>query len=174
MFNRQRKDDPAVAWDEVRTVIEETGGWVKHADNKVAILAATFGVSITVAATNLEPVLAFVKSGAATWGFGALVQAMLTSAIVTGVWAGMAVFARSAAPPADSRFAWPSLASQLSGSAVPEPQGRLEEAWAQARALAGIASKKYKCLRVAFFGFVVFVLSTAWVFAWATMHSLST
>lgn len=149
--------DDKMQFEHAKLAVTEFGGWIKNADAKVTILAASTGVIITLVASRAPDIVTVVESDA-IW------LRIFTTAAVTGFLLAAAgtfrsIFSaltpRTTSPGTANPFAWPSVAKFSDNQDPAFSTASTALAWAQAYELAKIAQAKYAAFSSAlrrFFG----------------------
>jgi hypothetical protein len=150
-------------------MIQETGGWIKNADTKTTVLAAAFGVSLTIAVARIAeatPMVIQLPSmiGAIVWFCSLTLLGVAVVAVGWNLYRTLLPHIESAGA---NRFAWPDLAAGRVPNAVPAADGALADAWLQVATLSGIANQKYRRLRVALKCFGIYLILLTWIVALA-------
>lgn len=156
---RRRKAERDFA--SAQLAVQEFGGWVRHADSKITVLAAAIGVSVTLLAarggavfavlaeTNLRP---WIQLAIILTGVGSLV---CIGAALRLVFLSLTPRLTASAP--GNPFSWPDVA-------VSPPRVRLsherhvEFAWQETEILASIALMKFVAFRRSLEWFLVSIV----------------
>lgn len=152
-------------WEPAKLALQEFSGWVKNADSKVTVVAASFGVSLTLAITQIVPAMGRVLAigGCVAQIWAGLLLAFVAAAVCTGTGIFMALVPRTPSAEAN-RFSWPDHATGAVVAATLNcsTEAAVADAWKQARALAVIGAEKFKWLRrtLVFFGAYLGLLMT--------------
>ena len=140
-------------------MIDQTAGWIRHADAKIAILTAAAGITAGALGAGIPDAVVAARAETPWSGLIAFLSATsLATAILTGVFVVLAIVARTQSTSPGNRFSWPDLASNGWKEGAPDAH---VEAKAQAAHLARLASIKFRHFNRAFSVFVVLLTLTA-------------
>ncbi len=136
-------------WEPAKLAVQEFSGWVKNADSKVTVVAAAFGVSLTLGISQVVPATGRVLAigGCAGQIWTGLLFAFIAAAVCTGTGIYMALVPRTQ-PAEANRFSWPDHASGAVVAADLDysTEAAVADAWKQAKVLAVIGAEKFKWL----------------------------
>jgi hypothetical protein len=157
---RPPKNEATANLDDAKFVIQETGGWIRHADAKVAILATVIGVVFGIGAAHGQLVFALFQKGG-WWSAGTAVLLTIALLSIFGILVStvIALVPRTHAGELPSRYSWPELARQRLAPA--SLLNREVEAWTQAMTLSRIAKIKFRAFNVAMLFSLVFMGAAA-------------
>lgn len=125
-------------------------GWVTNADTKAGLLSAAIALILGASGQQISKIhlIMALRNGAA-WTALALLVAM-GICVVTAIGALASVLIPRTTPPRrPSRFGYPTLSSPAWKHTPASRVEAAEEAWDQAGVISGIASTKFRALRVA-------------------------
>ena len=145
--------------ENAKFVIDQTAGWIRHADAKVAILATAVAVVVGFLVADVAAAIAAVRA-ATTWSglIAFFCVASVIAAVITTIFLVSAIVARTESTAAGNRFSWPDLAS----GGWPARRDDFDvEAKEQAEHLARLAKLKFRNFNKAFYAFLVLLALAA-------------
>jgi hypothetical protein len=151
---RDRILDPLDDLDVALHAIGDFGQWIQNADTKAGMCGALLGLMIAGVTSDIAAVHTTLAAGG-PWRFPAIVLlvAFAVSLFVAGVFLGLTQMPRVPVPPTVRRLAFPAMARGAMVRAIrhlptASADELREEAWDQAEALARIAARKFRYLRM--------------------------
>lgn len=146
--------DPLDDLDVALHAIGDFGQWIQNADTKAGMCGALLGLMIAGVTSDIAAVHTTLGTGG-PWRFPAIVLlgAFAASLFVAGVFLGLTQMPRVPVPPTVRRLAFPAMAGGAMVRAIrhlpsASAEELREEAWDQAEALARIAARKFRYLRM--------------------------
>lgn len=133
-------------WEDAKLAMTEFGNWIKNADTKVTVLAASLSILVASLASKIDTFHAALSNPGFRhkWILLSLLVILSFAALSTAGFIYQALRPRSSGTSAHNRFAWPSIADSSYPPKDLDPADTLAEAWAQNHALARIAAQKFK------------------------------
>jgi Pycsar effector protein len=146
--------DPLDDLDIALHAIGDFGQWIQNADTKAGMCGALLGLMIAGVTSDIGAVHATLgTAGPLRYPAVILLAAFAGSLFVAGVFLGLTQMPRVPVPPTVRRLAFPAMARGAVDRAIRDlpaasAEELREEAWDQAEALARIAARKFRYLRM--------------------------